>query len=370
MPPNVDVSLFDFDLPEDRIASEPAAERDLSRLMLVDRGGRAPPEHRVFRDLPSLLRPGDLLVLNETAVFNARLLGRRSATGGKVEVLLLEERGGGAFDALVRSKSAPRGGEALRVGEGDAAFDLVFEASRGEGRARVRFPEGQDPWALVDRAGLPPLPPYIRRERRDPRTESDRRRYQTVFARERGSVAAPTAGLHFTEALLDRVRERGVGVARLTLHVGLGTFAPVRSATVEDHVMHLERYSISQETVAAVAAAKREGRRVVACGTTSLRALESWALAGVASGSTDLFIHEGFGFRVVDALVTNFHLPRSTLLMLVSAFAGRENVLAAYGEAIARGYRFYSYGDAMLVEDRGEAARGTREMQRDPKAIA
>jgi S-adenosylmethionine:tRNA ribosyltransferase-isomerase len=339
---SVNVSDFDFDLPEDLIAQSPAPERDASRLLVVPRDG--PFDHRTFKDLPGLLAPGDLLVLNETAVFPARLLGRRPRTGGKVEILLLSPRPDGSWEALLRSKSVPSPGEPIDLG-GD---EVTFEESLGEGRARVRFAPGASAFDLAERRGHVPLPPYIRHAED---TSEDRVRYQTVFAREPGAVAAPTAGLHFTPALLAEIERRGVPVAKLVLHVGLGTFQPVRVSRVEDHVMHEERYAIPEATQEAL----KRARRVVACGTTTVRALESFAETGEARGATRIFIHPPHDFRLVGAMITNFHLPRSTLLMLVAAFAGRERILAAYAEAIARRYRFYSYGDAMFLGSPGPA---------------
>ncbi|MBI3724223.1 tRNA preQ1(34) S-adenosylmethionine ribosyltransferase-isomerase QueA [bacterium] len=346
----MDLSLFDFELPEERIAQEPAKERDLSRLLVVPRTGpldgiERALGHRTFRELPSLLRRGDLLVLNETAVWNARFLGRRERTGGRVEVLLLEESAKGVFLALVRSKSVPAAGERIELEDGSS---LTFQEALGGGRARVALPPGTGALELAERAGRVPLPPYVRREGAP--TSEDRARYQTVYARSPGAVAAPTAGLHFTPALLERVAEAGVATAKLVLHVGLGTFEPLRARRIEEHSMHAERYEIPDETLAALESARREGRRVIACGTTTVRALESLARSGKPRGLTDIFIHPPHPVASADALITNFHLPRSTLLLLVSAFAGRERILAAYREAIARGYRFYSYGDAMLIE--------------------
>jgi len=339
----VRVSDFDYELPEELIAQAPEGERDASRLLVLPRQGEI--EHRTFRELPELLLSGDLLVLNETAVFPARLLGRRTKTGGKVEVLLLAPLADGCWEALVRSKSVPGAGERLELGAEGAAL-VTFEEALGEGRARLSFPQGVSAFEVAERHGHVPLPPYIRGAED---TEEDRLRYQTVFAREKGAVAAPTAGLHFTEDLLARLRLRGVEIAKLVLHVGLGTFLPVRVETVEEHSMHEERYAIPEETLSALENARSRGGRVVACGTTTVRALESFAATGVASGTTRIFLFPPHDFRVVGAMITNFHLPRSTPLMLVSAFAGRERVLAAYREAIARRYRFYSYGDAMLL---------------------
>jgi S-adenosylmethionine:tRNA ribosyltransferase-isomerase len=333
---------FDYHLPPESIAQEPAP-RGQSRLLVLDRTG--PERHAWVGDLPHLLRAGDLLVLNDTRVIPARLFGR-SAGGGRMEVLLVERLGNREWDTLVKPGRRARPGSVIELDEGLSAE----VGEKGEdGRVRLRLSEPIEPY--LDRLGHVPLPPYIHRLD----TLEDRERYQTVYARRPGAIAAPTAGLHFTEELLREIEQAGVGIARVTLHVGIGTFKPVSAERIEDHRMERERYEIDEETAEAIRRARGEGRRVVAVGTTVVRTLESAALAGdgdVESGSasTDLFITPGFRFQVVDALLTNFHLPRSTLLMLVSAFAGRERVLAAYEEAIREGYRFYSYGDAMFVE--------------------
>jgi S-adenosylmethionine:tRNA ribosyltransferase-isomerase len=332
---------FDYDLPASSIAQEPAP-RGESRLLVLDRPG--PERHARVRDLPRLLRPGDLLVLNDTRVIPARLFGRR-AGGGRMELLLVEKTGAREWDALVRPGRRARPGMAIELAPGLAA-EVVGKDE--EGRYRIRFSEAVEPH--LERLGHVPLPPYIHR----PDTAEDRERYQTVFARRPGAIAAPTAGLHFTEELLHEIEEAGIRTARITLHVGIGTFKPVSAERIEEHRMERERYEIGEEAAAAV----REAGRVVAVGTTVVRTLEGAALAGggevqAGSGATDLFITPGFPLQAVDVLLTNFHLPRSTLLMLVSAFAGRERILAAYEEAIREGYRFYSYGDAMLVERQG-----------------
>ena len=341
---------WDFELPPEQIARAPLARRDACRLLVLPRDGGAP-EHRVFADLRALLPAGALLVLNETRVIPARLLGRR-ATGGKVEVLLVEPRPDGDWDALVRAGGAlrppdeevtlePRAG-----GAADAAPVRLRVVERlAPGRYRVRFPPDRPALEVADALGHMPLPPYLGREDEP----ADREAYQTVFAREPGAIAAPTAGLHFTPELLAALEAGGVEVARLVLHVGLGTFAPVRAERLEEHVMHAERYAIPAATAGAVEAARRAGRPVVACGTTTVRALEAWARSGVAAGVTDIFIRPPWTLRAVDGIITNFHLPRTTLLALVAAFVGRERLLAAYAEAIGAGYRFYSYGDAMLA---------------------
>jgi S-adenosylmethionine:tRNA ribosyltransferase-isomerase len=336
---------FDFNLPPGLIATEPLAQRDAARLMTL---GRVSGEigERSVSSLPELLLPGDLLVLNDTRVVPARLFGRKES-GGKVELFLVRRREGGAeaWDALIRSSKPARRGCRVLLAEDVVA--TVVDDGGGETRGVV-FSGTSDFVAWLERIGQVPLPPYIRRTPR----ESDRERYQTVFAAERGAVAAPTAGLHFTPELLERIRRRGVRTATVTLHVGLGTFMPMRVEDPRQHRMHSEWYRLPEETVEAIATCRERGGRVVAVGTTVTRTLEHAAASGIVqagSGETDIFIFPGYRFRVVDALLTNFHLPKSTLLMLVSAFAGREHVLAAYAEAVARGFRFYSYGDAMFI---------------------
>lgn len=354
------VDLFNFDLPPERIAQEALEPRDAARLLVLPRQGTGS-VHRTVRDLPDFLRPGDLLVLNDTRVLAARLLAKKP-TGGKVEILLLEparEPGSagpnsrlGAWWALIGASHVPRPGVRLDLGGG---FSATLLAGPGPGgRGLVELDGAGTVEELMAQRGRLPLPPYIRRAAEDPRTEVDSRRYQTVFAETPGALAAPTAGLHFTPDLLARLRDQGVEQARVTLHVGEGTFRPVTVSDVERIVLHPERFDLPPATAEAVAATRRRGGRVVAVGTTVVRTLESCleARPGVpvpGSGSTSLFIQPGHRFRFVDALVTNFHLPCSTLLMLVAAFAGRERVLAAYAEAIRLGYRFYSYGDAMLI---------------------
>jgi S-adenosylmethionine:tRNA ribosyltransferase-isomerase len=346
----VNVADFEYVLPPHLIAQAPAAERDSARLLVLDRESGAL-RHEVFSALPGLLRPGDLLVVNDTRVVPARLVGSK-ASGGRVELLLVRrlDEEGRTWGCLMKASRQPAPGSRLTFGDG---LDAEVLASDEEGR-RVRFTsEDGEVGERLQRAGRAPLPPYIRRDDGGPR-EPDLSRYQTVFAREPGAIAAPTAGLHFTPALLDALARRGVERSELTLHVGTGTFLPVTAARVEDHRMHGERVALGEGVARAVDDCRRRGGRVVAVGTTVVRALESCAAAGGRvtpfRGVCDRFIYPGFRFRVVDALITNFHLPRSTLLMLVSAFAGRERVLEAYEEAKRRGYRFYSYGDAMLVE--------------------
>jgi S-adenosylmethionine:tRNA ribosyltransferase-isomerase len=340
------IDAFDYALPPGAIAQEPLPDRAASRLMVLDRA-RAEVGHRVFRDLPALLSPGDLLVVNRSRVFPARLLGQR-AGGGRAEVLLIRPLGGDVWEALVRPGRRLRAGARVIVAE-DLALCIESGATGDDSaRRRVRLECVGDPAVVLQRRGHTPLPPYIRR----PDRPDDRERYQTVYARETGSVAAPTAGLHFTPELLAALEARGVERAEVVLHVRPGTFRPVQAARVEDHRVEPEPYRVPAETAAAVRRTRARGGRVVAVGTTTVRALETAAKegdVGEGEGETDLVILPGFRFQVVDALLTNFHLPRSSLLLLVSALAGRERVLAAYGEAVRAGYRFYSYGDAMLI---------------------
>jgi len=341
------LSEFDYELPESRIAQAPLERRDDSRLMLLERAsGRC--RHHEFRELVDLLDPGDLLVLNDTRVLPARLLGRKES-GGKVQLLLLEKSGAG-WRSLIQASRKPAVGSTLQFAEGLQA--RLLRRDGDEWIVELRAEEA-DPEELLRRLGRMPLPPYIKRPEQSRAPVDDGERYQTVYARRPGAVAAPTAGLHFSDELLASLHVRGVGLQYLTLHVGLGTFQPVRAGTIEEHRMHDEWYELPEATAAAVAAARENGGRVVAVGTTVARTLEWCSASGdlpqPGSGRCDLFIYPGYRFKVIDMLLTNFHLPRSTLLMLVSAFAGREQVLGAYAEAIAEGYRFYSYGDAMLI---------------------
>ncbi|MFN3715464.1 MAG: tRNA preQ1(34) S-adenosylmethionine ribosyltransferase-isomerase QueA [Thiobacillus sp.] len=334
------VADFYFDLPPELIAQFPPARRGASRLLHVDQAGIC--HDRQFADLPALLRPDDLLVLNDTRVIKARLFGQK-ASGGKVELLV--ERVTDAFEALafIRASHAPKPGSRIVLADG-TALDVL--ARQGD-LARLRFPRAV--LEVLDALGRLPLPPYIEHTP----TADDETRYQTVYANEPGAVAAPTAGLHFDEAMLETLRSRGVRTAQITLHIGAGTFQPVRVDNVAEHRMHSERYTIPQAAVDAIAQARARGGRVVAVGTTSLRALEAAAQTGklcAGSDETDIFITPGYTFRVIDALITNFHLPKSTLLMLVSAFAGVEVMRAAYAHAIRNRYRFFSYGDASFLE--------------------
>uniref|UniRef100_A0A831UB11 S-adenosylmethionine:tRNA ribosyltransferase-isomerase n=1 Tax=Geobacter metallireducens TaxID=28232 RepID=A0A831UB11_GEOME len=340
------VNEFDYELPQELIAQQPLERRDGTRLMTLDRSreeiGEVP-----FCEIIRLVRPGDLLVVNDTRVIPARLFGVKES-GGRVEVFL-ERRlaaDGEQWQCLLRSSKPSRPGTRIMLSGGVTA-EVVERGEGGTWRLSFSPVEGFEEW--LERNGSMPLPPYIRRGA----AETDRDRYQTVFARHRGAVAAPTAGLHFTPQLLDELRERGGEIASLTLHVGLGTFMPVRVARVEEHRMHRERYSIPPGTADAVNARKRGRGRVIALGTTVCRALEHAAgpdgtvVAG--AGETEIFIYPGYRFKAVDALITNFHLPQSTLLMLVSAFAGKELIFRAYREAVARRFRFFSYGDAMFI---------------------
>jgi len=340
------ITDFDYALPEELIAQAPLEPRDASRLFVVPAAG--PFEHRAIADLPELLAPGDLLVLNDTRVIPARLLGKKES-GGKVELLLCEPLAGGlgrSWRAMGQASKPIRAGARLSF-EGLTA---TVEAAEGEGFYRVTLDrEGEALEAALARAGSLPLPPYIKRAP----DAQDRERYQTVVARAPGSAAAPTAGLHFTPALLDRLAAKGIERTTVTLHVGPGTFLPVRAELLEDHRMHGERYEVPEGAAAAVARARARGGRIIAVGTTSARTLESaWRDGRLVAGEgrTELFIRPGHDFHAIDALLTNFHLPRSTLLVLACALGGRARILQAYREAVARRYRFFSYGDAMLIE--------------------
>ncbi len=355
-------SQFDYDLPQELIAQTPVEPRDASRLMVVHRGS-AQIEHRIFHDIVQYLRPGDLLILNQTRVIPARLFGRKVETGGRVELLLLQREDDRLWQALVRGKKlrpgtrielqAPAGRGADRSGSPESVIAEIVAGLESGGRL-VRFEQPIEP--LLGEMGTVPLPPYIHRPLADPE------RYQTVYGRVEGSVAASTAGLHFTPELLVGLRRLGVEMAYITLQIGLDTFRPVKEERVQDHQIHTEWYELTAPVAEQINRAKLVGRRVVAVGTTVVRALESaaggcapdgqvcaWKAVSAYSGPTDLFIIPGYTFRVVDAMITNFHLPRSTLLMLVSAFAGRDLIFQAYQQAIEQRYRFFSFGDAMLL---------------------
>lgn len=349
------LSDFSYDLPEDLIAQAPPPERDAGRMLVLNRSEQDW-EDRAFRDLPTFVRPGDCLVLNDSRVLPSRLFGRRAGMhslrvgkhnpkrrenlSGVVELMLLEPLPENALEwrALVRPGRKMRTGEVIHLDE-NVWLEIVARGERGE--RTVRFHGADDVYDALERLGHIPLPPYIHRED----APEDRERYQTVFARERGSVAAPTAGLHFTEEILERCRSEGAKIARVTLHVGLGTFQPIDREDFEQHHLHHERYSISPETWREIQSAQR----VIAVGTTSVRTVESAAASGKLAGATDLFIYPGYRFRRVNAMLTNFHLPRTSLLLLVCAFAGTEFALAAYRHAVDSRYRFFSYGDCMLI---------------------
>ncbi|HOX41468.1 MAG TPA: tRNA preQ1(34) S-adenosylmethionine ribosyltransferase-isomerase QueA [bacterium] len=344
------VSDFDFDLPRGLIAQEPALKRDSSRLLVLSRDSGII-QHKVFSELPTLLHSGDLLVMNNSKVFPARLMGERISTGGKAEIFLSEQKADDTFEVLGRN---------LIAGEKIKFFDskLIAKIQAREGKtASIKFNiAGEALWEEIERIGQMPLPPYINSKEKE---NYHRERYQTVYAKDRGSIAAPTAGLHFTSDLLEKLQKKGVGITEITLHVGLGTFAPVEVEEITEHKMHSESFSISKETIDAIITAKKENRRVIAVGTTTTRVLEhifrnlelltSNPEPRDITGSTDIFIYPGYKFEIIDGLITNFHLPKSTLLMLVSAFAGRDNIKAAYKVAIENKYRFFSYGDAMLI---------------------
>jgi S-adenosylmethionine:tRNA ribosyltransferase-isomerase len=348
--PGVRLSEFDFDLPEALIAQAPPLERGASRLLVVHRReGRI--DHRTVADLPALLDRGDVIVVNNSRVVPARLLGYRDPSGGRVECLLLRRLDGQQWDALVHPGQKLKPGTRVRFGEPPLLYaEILAQHTFGRRTIRLSASEGHDVDRAIDAIGHMPLPPYIKR----PDSADDRDRYQTVYARVRGSVAAPTAGLHLTPALLDQLQTRGIDHHAITLHVGYGTFKPIRVDQVESHIIDPEPFAIPPATAEAIEAARHGGHRVVAVGTTTTRTLEAVAQAHAGrvtpeAGEANLFIYPGFRFQVVSALMTNFHLPRSSLLVLVCALAGKDLILEAYREAIAHGYRFYSYGDAMLI---------------------
>ena len=337
-------SDFWFDLPPELIAQTPLPKRDGSRLLCLDKT-TGEMEHCFFYNLPDKLQPGDCLVLNDSRVLPARLIGHRQPGGGVCEVLLLTQRGENLWECLVRPGKKLRTG--ARVVFGDGELEAVVESEMPDGNRLVRFSFDGIFLEVLDRLGEMPLPPYIKEKL------ADRERYQTVYSRELGSAAAPTAGLHFTQELLSQIAEKGVKLCYLTLHVGLGTFRPVKEENILDHEMHSEYCIVPEDTARTVTETKRAGGRVIAVGTTSCRTLESFAnpdgTLDPHSGWTNIFIYPGYQFRCIDALVTNFHLPESTLIMLVSALAGRENILNAYKEAVGKRYRFFSFGDAMFI---------------------
>lgn len=335
------LSDFDFELPQHLIAQHPTAERSASRLL---DGRQTPPVDRIFKSLPELLQPGDLLVFNDTQVIKARLFGEK-ATGGKLELLIERVLGGRQHEVIAHmkvSKKPPVGATLHMVGGFSATLLGRWPDVDGP---LFRFALSDDPYTLMQAHGHVPLPPYITHED----TAEDESRYQTVFAKNPGAVAAPTAALHFDDGVLAGLQARGVHTAHVTLHVGAGTFQPCKTEDIAKHVMHSEWYQVPESTALAIAQARARGGRVVAVGTTTVRTLESWAQTGLTSGDTNIFITPGFELKVVDLLITNFHLPKSTLMMLVSAFAGYEHIMALYPYAIAQQYRFFSYGDSMLL---------------------
>lgn len=345
LPADWRLSSYDYHLPRALIAQEPVPVRHDARLMVLRRN-TGEIIHARFRELGHFLAPGDLVVLNDTRVVPARVLGERT-TGGKVEVLFLRDIGHGKWEVLIKAGGSPRPGEFISLEDGQLTIRLL---RRGEhGFWEISVPAGTDVPTFLEEYGRVPLPPYIHRDRNVQRLPFDRERYQTVYARRPGAVAAPTAGLHFTRTLMEELQRRGMRFAYLTLHVGVGTFAPVHTEDIRQHRMHREYYRLPPETVQAVEETRAAGHRIVAVGTTVCRVLEAASPFVAGEASTDLFIYPPYRFARTDALITNFHLPRSTLLMLVSAFVGRERLLVAYEEAKRHGYRFYSYGDAMLI---------------------
>lgn len=338
------VQDFDYTLPEELIAQTPLKDRDKSRLLVYDRKTKEI-QHRIFSDIVEYIRPEDCLVLNNTRVLPARLLGKKNGTGGSVEMVLLKDLGDNQWEVLVNPGRRVKEGCIVEFGDGLLKARVIKRTE--EGNRLVQF-EYQGIWQeVLDKVGIMPLPPYIHA------TLEDKERYQTVYSKINGSAAAPTAGLHFTKELLEAIAQKGTEIAYLTLHVGLGTFRPVKEETVQDHKMHTEYYAVDEETAEKINAKRRAGGRIIAVGTTSCRVLEtvttSDGVVHAGEGETGIFIYPGYTFKAVDALITNFHLPKSTLLMLISAFAGREEVLRFYEEAIAEKYRFFSFGDACLL---------------------
>lgn len=339
------VDLFDFHLPEELIAQTPLADRTSSRLMVLDKK-TGDIQHGVFKEIKNHLKAGDCLVLNDTRVLPARLFGEKEGTGAKIEVLLLKQLEGDAWETLVKPAKRVKEGTEITFGEG--SLTAVCTGTSDHGGRILEFKYDGIFYEVLEQLGEMPLPPYIKEQL------DDRERYQTVFARERGSAAAPTAGLHFTEQLLEEIKEMGVHLAFITLHVGLGTFRPVSVEDLNEHEMHAEFFQVTEGTARLLNEVRKNGGRIVSVGTTSTRTLETIASANngsfeEASGWTDIFIYPGYEFKAIDGMITNFHLPKSTLIMLVSALAGRENVLNAYNKAVEERYRFFSFGDAMLI---------------------
>jgi S-adenosylmethionine:tRNA ribosyltransferase-isomerase len=339
--------LFNYELPPALIAQHPPERRELARMMVLHRdSGKI--EHRTVPDLTDYLHAPDVLVLNNTKVIPARIFGHKEASGGKVELLLLDEAEPGEWKVLMKTSRRPKTGDTLLLCSGKARATMLYDGEQGE--AVLKIQSDRPLMEILDEEGVPPLPPYIaRKAQTKTQIEEDKKRYQTVYATEPGAAAAPTAGLHFTPSLLQTLEDQGVKKAELTLHVGLGTFRPVSAELITEHEMHHERYAISKSAAQTIRAAKSAGGRVVAVGSTSVRTLESLPVIAAAEGSTNIFIHPPYAFKNVDAILTNFHLPKSTLLMMMSAFADRELMLKAYETAVQEKYRFFSYGDCMLI---------------------
>ncbi|RYM06830.1 tRNA preQ1(34) S-adenosylmethionine ribosyltransferase-isomerase QueA [Sporolactobacillus sp. THM7-7] len=344
----MDITEFDYDLPEELIAQTPLKDRAASRLMVINPNKETFDHHHHFGDIIDYLNPGDCLVLNDTKVLPARLIGHKKETGAKIELLLLKQTEGDSWECL--AKPAKRVHAGIHIQFGDGRLEAVCDKELDEGRRIVTFRYNGLFYEILEALGEMPLPPYIKKQLDDPDL------YQTVYAKHRGSAAAPTAGLHFTKGLLSRIEKKGIHLVFITLHVGLGTFRPVKVDKIEEHKMHAEFYQMTKDAADTLNKARQEGKRVIACGTTVIRTLETIAAKHdgsfrEASGWTDIYIYPGYRYRAVDAMITNFHLPKSTLIMLVSAFAGKDFILKAYREAVKEKYRFFSFGDAMFIEE-------------------
>jgi len=339
--------LFNYDLPPELIAQHPPERRELARMMVLHRDtGKI--EHRYITDIVEYLKEPDVLVVNNTKVIPARVFGHKAASGGKVELLLLEEISPGEWKVLMKTSRRPKVGDSLSLCSGKATATMLYDGEQGE--AVLKIESDRALMEILDEEGVPPLPPYIARKKQTTeQVEEDKKRYQTVYASEPGAAAAPTAGLHFTPELFQSLENQGVSKAELTLHVGLGTFRPVSADIITDHEMHHERYAVSEKAASTISTARKNGGKIVAVGSTSVRTLESLPTIGKAEGSTNIFIYPPYEFQNVDAILTNFHLPKSTLLMMMSAFAERDLMMKAYEVAVAEKYRFFSYGDCMLL---------------------
>ncbi len=339
--------LFNYDLPPERIAQHPPEQRELARMMVLHRDS-GDIEHRHITDIVDYLHRPDVLVINNTKVIPARIFGRKTASGGKVELLLLDESSPGEWKVLMKTSRRPKVGDELELCSGKAKATLLYDGEQGE--AVLKIESARPLMEILDEEGVPPLPPYIaRKEQTRDQIEKDKQRYQTVYASEPGAAAAPTAGLHFTPEIFKSLENHGVSKAKLTLHVGLGTFRPVSAEIITDHEMHHERYVVSEQAAQTINAARKSGGRIVAVGSTSVRTLESVDPIQATEGTTNIFIYPPYAFKNVDAILTNFHLPKSTLLMMMSAFAGRELMMRAYETAVQEKYHFFSYGDCMLI---------------------